>query len=110
MSHQNAVSVADEATPSERVVAAVAAATNRDQTDVGPLYHAIDPDALDRLFETTRQATRGVGRVEFSIAGCDVVVHGDGAVEVERTDVDSGFDRGEGRGGPTLGSVEDGGN
>ena len=110
MSQQNAVSVAAETTPSERVVAAVAAATDRDPTDVGPLYHAIDPDALDRLFETTRRATRGVGRVEFSIAGCDVVVHGGGEVEVVRTDVDRGFDRGGGRGGPTLGSAGDGGN
>jgi len=72
----------EEPSTSQRVIEAVSEATDSDPTEVGPLYHVIDPDALDRLFAATPGRTRVGGRVEFTFAGCDVVVRGDGEVEV----------------------------
>ena len=76
----------EECSTSHRVITAVAEETGNDPTEVGPLYHVIDPDALDRLFSSTGKNVRSGGSVEFTFAGCDVVVHGSGEVEVtERT-------------------------
>ena len=72
----------EECSTSHRVITAVAEETGNDPTEVGPLYHVIDPDALDRLFSSTGKNVRSVGFVEFTFAGCDVVVHGSGEVEV----------------------------
>jgi arginase family enzyme len=71
-----------EPSTSQRVIEAVAETTGDDLTEVGPLYHTIDPDALDRLFSPTRGGTRTGGYVEFEFAGCQVVVRGDGEVDV----------------------------
>lgn len=75
-----------EADTSERVIDAVADATDSDPTEVGPLYHAVDPDALDRLFAPTHGGASRAGHVQFTFGGCEVVVHGDGEIEVERLD------------------------
>jgi len=66
--------------PSEAVVAAVAEATDRDKTDLRPLFERVDPDALDRLFAPTAgDAGRASnGRVRFRFEGCDVSIHADG--------------------------------
>ncbi|WP_435179179.1 HalOD1 output domain-containing protein [Halorussus sp. AFM4] len=72
---------------SQRVIDAVAEETDSDATEVGPLYHVIDPDALDRLFSATGAGARNRGRVEFAFAGCDVVVRGSGDVEVTERSV-----------------------
>lgn len=71
-----------ESSTSQRVIEAVAEATGDDLTEVQPLYHAIDPDALDRLFEPTGGSGRSGGYVEFEFAGCEVVVRGNGEIEV----------------------------
>lgn len=76
----------DEASTSERVIDAVADATDSEPTDVGPLYHVIDPDALDRLFSPTGRGGRTEGHVTFTFGGCDVTVSGSGSVEVSRVD------------------------
>lgn len=72
----------EERSTSQRVITAVAEETGNDPTEVGPLYHVIDPDALDQLFASTRGNGRNQGHVEFTFAGCDVVVRGDGEIEV----------------------------
>lgn len=72
---------------SQRVITAVADETGKGPTEVGPLYHVIDPDALDRLFSATTGGSRAQGYVEFTFAGCDVVVRGAGDVEVSERDV-----------------------
>jgi hypothetical protein len=72
----------EERSTSQRVITAVAEKTGKAPTEVGPLYHVIDPDALDRLFSATPGNGRNQGHVEFAFAGCDVVVFGDGGVEV----------------------------
>lgn len=47
----------------------------------GTLYRAIDPDALDALFESRPNgASRSGGVVSFDAAGCVVTVHADGTV------------------------------
>jgi len=80
----------EEQSTSQRVISAVAEETGKEPTEVGPLYHVIDPDALDRLFSATRGSGRNQGHVEFTFAGCDVVVHGDGEVEVTQRDLTVG--------------------
>jgi len=79
----------EESSVSQRVITAVAEATDNDPTEVGPLYHVIDPDALDRLFSATPGNSRNQGHVEFAFAGCEVVVSGDGDVEVTERDLTS---------------------
>lgn len=67
----------------EQVVAAVADALDTDPLELPPLYEVIDPDALDHLFDTSfPNGRRGPGRVMFTLAGCEVVVHSDGAIGV----------------------------
>ncbi|WP_157971526.1 HalOD1 output domain-containing protein [Halorussus litoreus] len=80
----------EEPSTSQLVIEAVSEATGSDPTEVGPLYHVIDPDALDRLFAGTPGRTRVGGRVEFTFAGCDVVVRGDGEVEASEREALAG--------------------
>ena len=79
-----------ERSTSQRVIEAVAAITGNDPTEVGPLYHVIDPDALDHLFASTQRSGRTGGRIEFTFAGCDVVVGADGSVEASERDAVGG--------------------
>ncbi|USZ68790.1 hypothetical protein NGM10_03405 [Halorussus salilacus] len=79
----------DDMSASQRVIEAVADETGDDLTEVGPLYHVIDPDALDRLFAPTNRTGRTEGFVEFTFAGCDVVVRGDGTVDATRRGIDA---------------------
>ncbi|NEU56704.1 HalOD1 output domain-containing protein [Halorussus sp. MSC15.2] len=84
----------EKCSTSHRVITAVAEETGNDPTEVGPLYHVIDPDALDRLFTATGAGGRNRGHVEFTFAGCDVVVHGNGEVEVSERDATTELDDG----------------
>lgn len=59
--------------PSRAVVEMVAATENVDQTDLPPLYEAIDPDALDKLFES-RSDDRTPMEVTFTYYGHEVTV------------------------------------
>ena len=68
---------------SDAVVEAVAAATGRDETELEPLFDAVDPDALDDLFDRGSTARRRADvRVAFRYAGCRVAVGPDGTVAV----------------------------
>lgn len=68
---------------SNRVVTAVATTKETEPTDLDPLYEVIDPDALDALYGRGGMERAGSpDRVEFTYAGCDVVVAGDGSVTV----------------------------
>ncbi len=71
--------------PSSAVVSAVAAAEGVDETALPPLFHAIDPDALDSLFHqdcTTDARPRTSGTVEFRYAGYVVSVSTAGDVDL----------------------------
>jgi len=69
-------------TPTEGVVEAVSRATDADPTILDPLFERVDPDALDRLFDSgpDESGRTPSGRVAFRFAGCEVVVHDDGRV------------------------------
>ena len=69
-----------ETPPSIRVVETVADALDADPTELGPLYEAVDPDALDALFESPERFTGGC--VTFAFEGCTVTVDADGWVAV----------------------------
>lgn len=72
---------------SQRVVAAVADATDTDPLDLEPLYTRIDPDCLDEIFgDGASDGGRNLGRVSFPMAGCRVVVSADGTVDVTEQD------------------------
>ncbi|WP_458205600.1 HalOD1 output domain-containing protein [Haladaptatus sp. NG-SE-30] len=61
-----------------RVVAAVADEADTRTTELPPLYHSIDPDALNEMVE------RGGNdfTISFSFAGYEVLVDGDGSIEI----------------------------
>lgn len=64
------------------VIDAVAAASGTDPTELPPLYDAINPDALNALFESQGKRDRADLRVEFSYNGFNVIVEGDLQVTV----------------------------
>lgn len=72
----------DRDSASMAVVAAVAAATAVDPTDLAPLQAAVDTDALGALFPGTADGEGRGGRVSFRYEGHDVTLFGDGTVEV----------------------------
>lgn len=63
---------------STSVIEAVASAEGVDPVELSePLFAAVEPDALDRLFRA------GTGCVTFQYLGYEVTAHGDGEVTVE---------------------------
>lgn len=69
--------------PSESVVTAIESLTDEPATELTPLYDAIEPDALDALFEHARRTDQpGRQRLTFTYAGYEIAVHGDGTLEV----------------------------
>lgn len=70
-------------TVSGKVVSRVAEETGSDPLSLDPLYTAIEPDALDALFDSSGLGpNRSSARVSFTYCGCDVVVSADGSVRV----------------------------
>ena len=79
------VRTAQDESVSQTVIMAVAEATDVDPIDLDPkISDVIDPDALDRLFDTGQSEMR----VKFAMAGCQVIAHADCVVVVppEATD------------------------
>ena len=72
------------ATPASiAVIEMVAAACDTEPTQLGPLYEAVDPDALNSLVRSTGYGPAADGStVKFEVADRSVTVHGDGAVVV----------------------------
>lgn len=83
MSQTAAIPTTDTRTStSQAIVEAVAAEVGTDPLDLEPLYRAVDPDALDSLTaDRDPRDGRSEAVVEFSYAGCDVLVS-DGAIQV----------------------------
>lgn len=71
---------------SEAVISAVASASDIDPLKLadehGPLYDAIDPTALDSLFQSADPAEPSVGTVSFNYAGYRITVDQTGQVEL----------------------------
>lgn len=72
---------------STKVITAVADHTDTDPTELPPLFHVIDPDALDQLFQSKLTSAESItGQVTFTMAGCEVVVDSSGQVTVTSSD------------------------
>lgn len=67
---------------SETVITAVAEAKGVDPLELDPLYTVVDPDALNSMFRPSVGSPPTSLELRFSMAGCQVVVHGDGEVAV----------------------------
>ncbi|MFC7096825.1 HalOD1 output domain-containing protein [Halobaculum marinum] len=66
------------------VISAVAEARGVRPTELdAPLYDAVDPDALQRLFPCDGQESGADVSVQFTWAGCSVSVYGPGHVSVD---------------------------
>lgn len=77
----------EEQPPSDGVVEAVATTMGVSATEVTPpLYEAIDPDALDRLFRSTGNGERGSFLMAFEYGDYEVTIRGDQSIVVEVTD------------------------
>lgn len=74
--------------PSRSVIRAVASVNGTDPTEMQPLYEAIDPDALDRVFESGPDRSQPLtdGLVSFRFGACHVTVYADGRTVVEPDD------------------------
>ena len=64
--------------PTAAVVESVAQRAGVDTTELPPLYDAIDPDALDAIFDHASQDSSSGPRVTFSYGGFEVTVEHDG--------------------------------
>jgi len=72
----------DDRPVSADVIDSVAAVTGVDPTDMRPLYEAVDPDALDRLFDPVGDDPADTLTVSFRYEGETVSVHADGRIAV----------------------------
>lgn len=59
---------------SDAVISLIAEANDVDPVELTPLYDAIDPDALDALFQQAHADSIRSGSVRFTYCGYDVVV------------------------------------
>lgn len=88
---KSALASLDSESVSEAVVTAVADVKGVSTVEVTPpLYHVIDPDALETLVASmTRRPDDSVGCVEFSYSGYEITITGEGHVSVTPEDPDS---------------------
>ncbi len=72
------------------VVEAVASMSDTDTTALRPLNEAVDPDALEQVFDSLVDRPDGAGYVSFRYQGYHVRVFGDRTIEIrpESTDFD----------------------
>lgn len=77
-SNEETTAVGDNRPPSETVVQMIADAEDAAPIDLSPLYGAIDPNALDALFQG-----RAFESVMFNYGGSTVMVQRNGEVTVQ---------------------------
>jgi hypothetical protein len=73
--------------PTQAIIETIARHEGVDVTAVepptyDPLYTVVNPEALDNLFQTDRRPGEAPVRVSLEYAGYDIVVSGDGHVDV----------------------------
>ena len=64
------------------VCTAVAAVTGVNLTAMAPLTDAVEPDALESLFDPTQSSTVTTDHATFTYDGCQVTVYRDGHVRI----------------------------
>lgn len=72
----------EESPPSHRIIESLAARTGRAIDELPQLYHVIDPEALDRLFESSLLD----GHLSFEYADHVVTIHADGRIDIDSPD------------------------
>lgn len=75
--------------PTATIVEAVGAAKNREPTDLPPLHHYVDTDALNALLVGARRRSESVC-ASFEYDGCEVVVEADSSIDVWVTPLEDG--------------------
>ncbi|QLG47829.1 HalOD1 output domain-containing protein [Natrinema halophilum] len=66
----------------------VIGSTPEEENVLDPLYHAIDPEALDNLFHSiTGDGHRSDGKITFTYCGCKVEVENRGVVKVQNRNI-----------------------
>ncbi|WP_224332643.1 HalOD1 output domain-containing protein [Haloprofundus halobius] len=80
---QESSAKAEAVAPSQVVVERVAASEGVAQTELVPLYEAVDPEALDVLAETGRDGDSALW-IEFPYHGYEVTVTSEGAVHIDK--------------------------
>lgn len=79
--------VGEEETISQTIVSAVARVVDSEPESLDPLYHTIDSEALNDLFDgNQRTDRRSPERVEFTYCDCEVVVTAPGEVHVSKAE------------------------
>jgi len=72
--------------PSTVLIEAIETIADQDFHEFDPLYTALEPNALDELFRSTRTRPRPTeGRVQFTYQGYEVTVRSAGVVEIRPT-------------------------
>lgn len=69
-----------------KIVEAIAEVNEVEETEITPLYTAVDVDALTDLFANTAGTIRTSGHVAFRIDDCHVTVFSDETVKVVPVD------------------------
>ncbi|WP_135533459.1 HalOD1 output domain-containing protein [Halostella pelagica] len=73
----------DSRSVTESVLHAIADELDADLLDLEPLHDAVDPDALETIFDDTSSTSRNTGSVTFESNGCAVTVAANGSVTVQ---------------------------
>jgi len=96
MESSNTVAVVSNAardrTVTELIVETVAELKCVGMTDLTPMYDVIDPDALDKFYETELRRSAQAPSVEFAYEDCNVIVDTDGEVTVRTLQTDESCD------------------
>lgn len=71
--------MAEGSPPSHRIIESLAERTGRAIDELPQLYHVIDPEALDRLFESSLLD----GHLSFEYADHVVTVYADGRIDID---------------------------
>lgn len=78
--------MSEGASISLKVIEEVAAREGVDPVELQPPLHtAVDPEALDAVFESTSSTTRAAGSIEFHYQGYEIRVDSSGEVQVGET-------------------------
>ena len=76
--------VAHDESVTDAILRGVADVEHCAPSDLPPLYDAVEPDALDALFEHGLPGESGTLLLTFTYSDSTVVVHGDGTLRVTR--------------------------
>lgn len=68
--------------PAEVIVDAIATAADVDPLELPPLYETVDPELLDKLFESGDAASDETMSLSFEVDSWNVFVRGDGKIRV----------------------------